>query len=154
MPALQTHLRQGAVTATGLTQALLTRIARLDGGAAGLNAVVERNPDALAIAAQSDAERRAGRVRGPLHGIPVLLKENIDTGDRMLTTAGSLALLDAPQPDDAFLVARLRAAGVVVLGKTNVSEWANFRSTQATSGWSTRTRAASTSRTRASSRWR
>jgi amidase len=138
VPALQTRLRQGSLTSKRLTQALLTRIERLDGGAIGLNAVVERNPDAPAIAAQRDVERRGGRIRGPLHGIPVLLKENIDTGDRMLTTAGSLALLDAPLPDDAFLVARLRAAGAVVLGKTNISEWANFRSTQATSGWSAR----------------
>jgi amidase len=100
--------------------------------------VLETNPDAAAIAARLDAERAAGRVRGPLHGIPVLLKDNIDTGDRMLTTAGSLALAGAAAPHDAPIVVRLREAGAVILGKTNLSEWANFRSSRSSSGWSAR----------------
>ena len=135
---LQARFAAGTLDARSLAQQALSRIARFDGGADGLHAVVERNPDALVIAGRLDEERAQGRVRGPLHGVPVLLKENIDTGDRMRTTAGSLALLDAPTPDDAFLVQRLRASGAVLLGKTNLSEWANFRSTQATSGWSAR----------------
>jgi amidase len=110
----------------------------VDSAGPRLAAVIERNPDALAIAAALDAERRAGRVRGPLHGIPVLLKDNIDTADRMHTSAGSLALAESIAPRDAFVVARLRAAGAVLLGKTNLSEWANFRSTGSTSGWSAR----------------
>ena len=96
------------------------------------------NPDALAIADELDAERKTKGPRGPLHGIPVLIKDNIDTADRMLTTAGSLALDGAPAPRDAFVVERLREAGAVILGKTNLSEWANFRSTNSTSGWSAR----------------
>lgn len=136
--ALQARLVDGSLDARTLARHALVRITRFDDGPADLNAVVERNPDALSIASALDNERAQGRVRGPLHGVPVLLKENIDTGDRMRTTAGSLALLDAPLPDDAFFVHRLRAAGVVVLGKTNLSEWANFRSTRATSGWSAR----------------
>ena len=103
-----------------------------------LHSVIEINPDALAIADQLDAERKAGRVRGPLHGIPILIKDNIATADRMMTTAGSLALAGAPAPRDAFIVARLREAGAVILGKTNLSEWANFRSTHSSSGWSGR----------------
>ena len=96
------------------------------------------NPDALAIADRLDAERKSGRTRGPLHGIPVLIKDNIATADRMMTTAGSLALAGATAPRDAFIVERLRDAGAVILGKTNLSEWANFRSTHSTSGWSGR----------------
>src|SRR5262249_27415162 len=96
------------------------------------------NPDARAIADGLDAERRSGRVRGPLHGIPILIKDNIATGDRMLTTAGSLALAGAPAPKDAVLIERLRGAGAVLVGKTNLSEWANFRSTHSSSGWSGR----------------
>src|SRR5205807_4012406 len=96
-------------------------------------------PDALAIADQMDKERKSGKVRGPLHGIPIVIKDNIDTADKMKTTAGSLALLDAPPPkQDAFLVKQLRDAGAVILGKTNLSEWANFRSTKSSSGWSGR----------------
>lgn len=136
--ALQARFADGTLDAQALARQALTRIGRLDDGPAGLNAIVELNPDALAIAAVRDAERAQGRVRGPLHGVPVLLKENIDTADRMRTTAGSLALVDAPTPDDAHLVARLRDAGAVIVGKTNLSEWANFRSTRATSGWSAR----------------
>jgi amidase len=103
-----------------------------------VRSVIETNPDALQIADALDRDRAAGRVRGPLHGIPVLIKDNIDTGDRMLTTAGSLALADRPAPRDAHVAARLRAAGAVILGKTNLSEWANFRSTHSSSGWSGR----------------
>jgi len=103
-----------------------------------LHAVLETNPDALAIAASLDAERRAGKMRGPMHGIPVLVKDNIDTADRMHTTAGSEALIDGSPTRDAFVVERLRAAGAIVLGKTNLTEWANFRSTHASSGWSAR----------------
>jgi amidase len=101
--------------------------------------ILELNPDALAIADQLDRERKRGRVRGALHGIPILIKDNIDTADRMHTTAGSLALVDAPTPKrDAFVVGQLRRAGAVILGKTNLSEWANFRSTRSISGWSGR----------------
>src|SRR6185503_20102836 len=103
-----------------------------------INAVIELNPDSLTIASQLDDERKAGRVRGPLHGIPVLIKDNIDTADKMRTTAGSLALADNIAARDAFVAERLRAAGAVILGKTNLSEWANFRSTHSTSGWSGR----------------
>src|SRR5205085_1275555 len=106
---------------------------------ASVNSIIEINPDALSIAAELDRERKAGKLRGPLHGIPVVLKDNIDTADKMKTTAGSLALMDAPVPKrDAFLVEQLRRAGAVVLAKTNLSEWANFRSTTATSGLSGR----------------
>ena len=138
---LQQAMAAGRTSARALAAAYLARIEAMDRPAAGqpaTRAVIEVNPDALAIADALDAERRAGRVRGPLHGIPVLLKDNVDTGDRMLTTAGSLALADAPAPRDAALVVRLRAAGAVILGKTNLSEWANFRSTRSSSGWSAR----------------
>ncbi|MDE0472837.1 MAG: amidase, partial [Ekhidna sp.] len=104
----------------------------------GLNSVIELNPDALLIADQLDLERSEGNVRGPLHGIPVMIKDNIDTGDKMMTTAGSLALAGSTAPDDAFIVKKLRDAGVVLLGKTNLSEWANFRSSRSSSGWSGR----------------
>jgi amidase len=103
-----------------------------------LRQVLETNPDALAVAAERDAERRAGRVRGPLHGVPILLKDNIGTADRMTTTAGSLALEGSIAPKDSFVAGRLREAGAVLLGKTNMSEWANIRSTRSTSGWSGR----------------
>jgi hypothetical protein len=98
-----------------------------------INSVIELNPDALAIAEALDRERKEGKARGPLHGIPVLIKDNIDTADKMMTTAGSLALADSTPPKDAFVVERLRDAGAVILGKTNLSEWANFRSTHSTS---------------------
>jgi amidase len=114
------------------------RIEAVDRGAGRTNAVGEMNPEAEAIAAALDRERRAGRVRGPLHGIPVVIKDNIDTADRMKTTAGSLALEPSTPEHDAFLVERLRAAGAVVMAKTNLSEWANFRSTKSSSGWSGR----------------
>jgi amidase len=135
---LQLALSAGTATAQSLTRASLARIRRLDRGAAGLHAVIETNPEALAIAAALDRERRAGHVRGPLHGIPVVIKDNIDTGDRMLTTAGSLALVGAPAARDAFVVRRLREAGAVIVGKTNLSEWANIRASKSTSGWSAR----------------
>ncbi len=135
---LQAQMSAGTLTARELTAAYLDRIAQLDKAGPKLNAIIELNPDALAIADQLDAERRTGKVRGPLHGIPILLKDNIATADRMETTAGSLALVGAKPPRDAFIVTRLREAGAVILGKTNPSEWANFRSTTAVSGWSGR----------------
>jgi amidase len=135
---LQQRMARGDETARSLTQKYLARIDAVDRQGPMLHSVIELNPEALAIADTLDAERRAGRVRGPLHGIPILIKDNIATGDRMLTTAGSLALANAPAPRDAFIVQRLRAAGAIVLGKTNLSEWANFRSTRSTSGWSAR----------------
>jgi len=135
---LQDRLAKGALTAQRLTQAYLDRIRAIDRGGPAVNSVIELNPDALAIAEALDAERKAGKVRGPLHGIPVLIKDNIDTGDRMMTTAGSLALEGPPVARDAFIAARVREAGAVILGKTNLSEWANFRSTRSSSGWSGR----------------
>src|SRR5262245_36233345 len=135
---LQQRMTRGDDTARSLTEKYLARIDAIDRQGPMLHSVIELNPDALAIADTLDAERQAGRLRGPLHGIPILIKDNIATGDRMLTTAGSLALANAPAPRDAFIVKRLRAAGAIVLGKTNLSEWANFRSTHSTSGWSAR----------------
>lgn len=132
---LQDGLRSGRWTARALTEAYLKRIETLD---PRLHAVIETNPDALAIADASDRERAAGKQRGPLHGIPILVKDNLDSADRMATTAGSLALVGARPPRDAFVVQRLREAGAVLLGKTNLSEWANFRSSHASSGWSGR----------------
>ena len=134
--ALQQRMAGGQLTSRQLTQAYLDRIAQLDDEGPRLNAVLALNPDALVLADQRDAERKAGAIRGPLHGIPVLLKDNIDTGDRQDTTAGSLALAGHPAASDAFLVTRLREAGAIILGKTNLSEWANFRSTRSSSGWS------------------
>ena len=132
---LQTSMASGPLTARGLTEAYLERIELFD---AGLRSVLETNPEALEIADALDGERRSGRVRGALHGIPVLVKDNIDTADRMKTTAGSFALGEVTPARDAFLVGRLREAGAVILGKTNLSEWANFRSTRSSSGWSAR----------------
>ena len=133
---LQAMMQKGETTSRQITQAYLDRIADID---KKLNSMIELNPDALAIADQMDNERKGGKVRGPLHGIPIAIKDNIDTADKMKTTAGSLALLDAPTPkQDAFLVKQLRAAGAVIIGKTNLSEWANFRSTKSSSGWSGR----------------
>lgn len=131
-------MQRGALTSRALTQRYLLRIARMDKNGPSVNAVIELNPDALAIADALDAERRSGKVRGPLHGIPVLVKDNIDSADAMRTTAGSLALAASRPPRDAFIIERLRAAGAVLLGKTNLSEWANYRSTRSTSGWSGR----------------
>ena len=136
---LQGALRAGRLTAAALARRCLERIDALDRHGPALRAVIEANPDALAIAAALDRERRERGPRGPLHGVPVLVKDNLDTADRMATTAGSLALAGAPRPArDATAVERLRAAGAVLLGKTNLSEWANFRSTRSTSGWSGR----------------
>jgi amidase len=135
---LQTELAAGRVTSVQLTAAYLARIATLDRAGPRLNSVIELNADALAIAAELDAERQAGRLRGPLHGIPVLVKDNLDTADGMQTTAGSLALVGQKVPRDAHVVARLRDAGAVLLGKTNLSEWANFRGSNSSSGWSAR----------------
>jgi amidase len=135
---LQRRMAGGDLTARALTEAYLERIAAIDRTGPMLNSVIELNPDALAIADRMDDERRAGKVRGLLHGIPVLLKDNIATADRMETTAGSLALVGAKPPRDAFIVTRLREAGAVILGKTNLSEWANFRGNNSISGWSGR----------------
>ncbi|MBB3823506.1 amidase [Xanthomonas arboricola] len=134
---LQARMRDGSTTSLALTRGYLQRIASIDRAGPQLNAVIELNPQAEADARTLDAERRAGRVRGPLHGIPVLLKDNIDALP-MVNSAGSLALAGFRPTRDAFLVRRLRAAGAVILGKTNLSEWANFRSTQSSSGWSAR----------------
>jgi amidase len=135
---LQKRMAGGALTAHALTERYLDRIAAIDKSGPALNAVIELNPDALSIAAALDAERKSKGPRGPLHGIPVLIKDNIDTADRMMTTAGSLALLGSIVARDAVVAQRLRAAGAVILGKTNLSEWANFRSSHSTSGWSGR----------------
>ena len=133
---LQRLMEEGAATSADLVRACLARIEAVDRAGPRLNAVLSVNPHALAIAANLDDERRAGKVRGPLHGIPVLIKDNIDTGDAQPTTAGSLAFGSTPAPRDAEVVRRLRSAGAVVLGKTNLSEWANFRGSRSTSGWS------------------
>jgi amidase len=135
---LQKRMTAGSLTAHALTHAYLDRIAAIDKRGPALNAVIELNPDALSIAAALDAERKAKGPRGSLHGIPVLIKDNIDTADRMMTTAGSLALLGSIAARDSVVAGRLRAAGAVILGKTNLSEWANFRSSHSTSGWSGR----------------
>ncbi len=135
---LQSRMRSGAETSQSLVQQYLARINALDQRGPSINAVMELNPDASSIAAQLDAERKAGKTRGPLHGIPVLIKDNVDTADRMHTTAGSLALANNVAARDSFVAERLRAAGAVILGKTNLSEWANFRSTHSSSGWSGR----------------
>jgi amidase len=133
---LQNHMDTGELTAVDLTETYLARIEASDRSGPRLNAVLELNPDALAIADALDAERCERGPRGPLHGIPILLKGNIDTADRMQTTAGSLALAGSIAPQDAFIVQRLRQAGALILGKANLSEWANFRSSRSTSGWS------------------
>ncbi len=131
-------IRDGTISAAELTAAYLGRIERVDRGQAGLGSVLEVNPEAMDIAAALDRELAGTGPRGPLHGIPVLLKDNIDTADSMHTSAGSLALIGSRPQRDAPCVRRLRAAGVVILGKANLSEWANFRSTSSTSGWSAR----------------
>jgi amidase len=136
IPQLQEWMASGRYTSRRLVELYLQRIAELDSKGPTLRSVIETNPDAPAIAEKLDAERRASGPRGPLHGIPVLVKDNIDTADRMPTTAGSLALEGSIAARDAFVVERLRAAGAVILGKANLSEWANFRSTKSTSGWS------------------
>jgi amidase len=135
---LQQRMAAGRETSRSIVEKYLVRIDEIDRRGPELHSILELNPDARSIADAMDAERRAGHLRGPLHGVPVLLKDNIATADRMLTTAGSLALAGASAPGDAFIVERLRAGGAVILGKTNLSEWANFRSTHSSSGWSGR----------------
>ncbi|HET8715305.1 MAG TPA: amidase, partial [Holophagaceae bacterium] len=136
---LQAAMASGRATAAGLVKAYTARIRALDKRGPSLHSVLELNPDAATIAAELDAERKAGHLRGPLHGIPILLKDNLDTADRMHTTAGSWALYDAPAPKrDAFVAGKLREAGAILLGKANLSEWANFRSTHSISGWTGR----------------
>jgi amidase len=135
---LQEGMRTGKWSARSLAEKYLARIEAIDRNGPALKSVIEVNPDALAIADALDRERRSKGERGPLHGIPVLVKDNLDTADRMATTAGSLALVGAKPPRDAFAVKRLREAGAVVLGKTNLSEWANIRCSTSTSGWSGR----------------
>lgn len=135
---LQDALASGKLSSEQLTQHFIDRIQALDQAGPKVNSVIELNPDALAIAKQRDMDRKAGKAHGLLFGIPILVKDNIDSGDKMQTSAGSLALTGKPAPRDATVLAKLRAAGAVLLGKTNLSEWANFRSTQSTSGWSGR----------------
>jgi amidase len=135
---LQSGMASGKYTAHSLVRKYLDRIDDIDKHGPAINSVIELNPDALAIATELDRERKAKRARGPLHGIPILIKDNIDTHDRMMTTAGSLALTGSVPSQDSFVAKKLRDAGAVILGKTNLSEWANFRSTHSTSGWSGR----------------
>ena len=136
--ALQERMASGQETARSLAEKYLSRIEALDKQGPNLRQVLEINPDALQIADALDADRKAGRVRGPLHGIPVLIKDNVGTADRMMTAAGSLALQGSIPAKDSCVARRLREAGMVILGKTNLSEWANFRSTHSSSGWSGR----------------
>jgi amidase len=135
---LQEKMKNGALTSKSITEWYLNRISKIDKSGPSINTVIELNPDAVRIAETMDTERKNGKVRSALHGIPVLIKDNINTGDKMMTTAGSLALLGNIAAKDAFIIARLREAGAVILGKTNLSEFANFRSTLSTSGWSSR----------------
>lgn len=138
IPELQEGMKSGKFTARTLVEKYTARIDEVDKRGPAVNAIIELNPDAFAIADGLDQERKAKGPRGPLHGIPVLIKDNIDTADRMMTTAGSLALVGSKPPRDSFVAQRLRAAGAVILGKTNLSEWANIRSSHSTSGWSGR----------------
>jgi amidase len=135
---LQQDMQSGKYTSEKLVALYLERIRKIDKNGPGLNSVIELNPDALLLARELDKERKSGKVRSALHGIPVLIKDNIDTADKMATSAGSLALADSHPQQDAFVVKRLREAGAVLLGKTNLSEWANFRSNRSSSGWSGR----------------
>src|ERR1700736_4034905 len=135
---LQAEMASGALTSHDLTEEYITRILALDQKGPGVNAVIELNPEAMAMADNADKLRKQGKVLGPLHGIPVLLKDNIDTGDQMQTSAGSFALVGKPAKKDSTVAANLRAGGAVILGKTNLSEWANFRSFESISGWSGR----------------
>jgi amidase len=135
---LQQGMAAGKLTARSIAERYLARIAAIDKAGPAINAVIQTNPDALSIADALDRERREKGPRGPLHGIPVLIKDNIDTADGMMTTAGSLALIGSKPPNDSFVARKLRAAGAVILGKTNLSEWANIRSGHSTSGWSGR----------------
>ena len=136
--ALQDGMKSGEYTARSIAEKYLARIDAIDQNGPAIRSVIETNPDALAIADELDKERKAKGARGPLHGIPVLIKDNIDTADRMMTTAGSLALVGSKPPKDSYVAKKLREAGAVILGKTNPSEWANIRSNHSTSGWSGR----------------
>jgi amidase len=138
IPELQDGMKSGKFTGRSLAEKYLARIDEIDKRGPAINAIIELNPDALAIADALDQERQAKGPRGPLHGVPILIKDNIDTADRMMTTAGSLALVGAKPPKDSGVAQKLRAAGAVILGKTNLSEWANSRSSHSTSGWSGR----------------
>ena len=135
---LQEQMKNGLTTSVQITQEYLKRIKAIDRQGPTINSVIEVNPDAVEIAESLDKERKNGKVRGPMHGIPVLVKDNLNTADRMMTTAGSLALEGNFAKTDSFVVRQLRLAGAVILGKTNLSEWANFRSNRSTSGWSSR----------------
>jgi amidase len=135
---LQQKMQSKEYTSRSIAELYLKRINDIDKNGPAINSVIELNPDALSIANAMDKERAAGKVRGPLHGIPILIKDNISTGDKMHTTAGALAIADNIYKEDAFIVKKLREAGAVILGKTNLSEWANFRSTHSTSAWSSR----------------
>jgi len=136
--SLQEKMESGKYSSVQITQLYLARINAIDKNGPKLNAVIELNPDALTIAQSLDDERKSGKVRGPMHGIPVLIKDNINTADNMKTTAGALAIADNVASEDAFVVKQLRKSGAILLGKTNLSEWANFRSTRSCSGWSSR----------------
>lgn len=136
--ALQEKMANGSYTSKQITQLYLDRINAIDQNGPALHSVIELNPDALSIAAERDKERAEGKLRGPMHGIPVLIKDNINTADKMMTTAGALALAGNIARTDAFIIKQLRLSGAVIIGKTNLSEWANFRSTRSTSGWSSR----------------
>src|ERR1700722_19642922 len=135
---LQDGMKSGKFTARSLVEKYSARIDEIDKHGPSINAIIERNPDALSIAEALDQERKAKGPRGPMHGIPVLIKDNIDTADKMMTTAGSLALVGSKPLEDSFVAQKLRSAGAVILGKTNLSEWANIRSSHSTSGWSGR----------------
>ncbi|NRB64418.1 MAG: amidase [Saprospiraceae bacterium] len=135
---LQKMMEDGSLSARQITELYLDRIRSIDQKGPALNSVIEINPEALSIAEQLDKERKAGKIRGPLHGIPILIKDNIDTGDNMQTTAGALVMVGNQPQTDAFIVTKMRNAGAILLGKTNLSEWANFRSTRSSSGWSGR----------------
>ncbi len=135
---LQNAMKSGRYTSEKITQMYIDRINEIDKNGPTLNTVIQLNPDALKIARQLDVERKNGKVRGPLHGIPIMIKDNIDTADKMMTTAGALAMIGNYAPKDSFVAQKLREAGAIILGKTNLSEWANFRSTHSSSGWSGR----------------
>ena len=135
---LQRMFKEGKASVRSVTELYLSRIEAVDQSGVELNSVIELNPDALKIADMLDGEMKSGKLRGPLHGVPILIKDNIDTADRMMNTAGALALEGNYPEHDAFIISQLRAAGAVILGKTNLSEWANFRSNQSSSGWSSR----------------
>ena len=135
---LQSKMESGELTSRQITRQYLKRINEIDREGPALNAVIEINPEAEDIAGTMDDERKSGKVRGPMHGIPVIIKDNIDSGDKMMTTAGSLALEGHQAANDAFIIKKLRESGAVLLGKANLSEWANFRSARSSSGWSSR----------------